>query len=84
MVRCHSEVFRAFANAFAVKVELVAKLQNEITMEDDLKEDEDLSANIKEYLENSAFEVNTILVIKRSQRLTASSSRTSPATRRLS
>jgi len=26
-------------------------------MEDDLKEDEDLSANIKEYLESSAFEV---------------------------
>ncbi|KAJ4300787.1 Mitochondrial acidic protein mam33 [Kalmusia sp. IMI 367209] len=40
-----------------VKEELVAKLQNEITMEEDLKEDEDLSANIKEYLENSAFEL---------------------------
>ncbi|KAF2685527.1 regulatory protein-like protein suaprga1 [Lentithecium fluviatile CBS 122367] len=40
-----------------VKEELIAKLQNEITMEDDLKEDEDLSANIKEYLENSAYEI---------------------------
>jgi complement component 1 Q subcomponent-binding protein len=26
-------------------------------MEEDMKEDDDLSANIKEYLENSAFEV---------------------------
>ena len=26
-------------------------------MEEDMKEDEDLSANIKEYLESSAFEV---------------------------
>ncbi|KAJ4348164.1 Mitochondrial acidic protein mam33 [Didymosphaeria variabile] len=40
-----------------VKEELVAKLQNEITMEEDLKEDEDLSTNIKEYLENSEFEL---------------------------
>lgn len=41
----------------AVNEELVAKLQNEIAMEEDMKEDEDLSANIKEYLENSPFEV---------------------------
>ncbi|KAL5405440.1 hypothetical protein PMIN06_007423 [Paraphaeosphaeria minitans] len=40
-----------------VKEELVAKLQNEITMEEDLKEDEDLSTNIKEYLDNSPFEL---------------------------
>ena len=40
-----------------MKEELVAKLQNEITMEEELKEDEDLSTNIKEYLENSSFEV---------------------------
>ncbi|KAF1973554.1 regulatory protein-like protein suaprga1 [Bimuria novae-zelandiae CBS 107.79] len=40
-----------------VREELVAKLQNEITMEEDLKEDEDLSINIKEYLENSPFEL---------------------------
>lgn len=47
----------AFADPAAVKEELVAKLQNEITMEEDMKEDEDLSANIKEYLENSPYEV---------------------------
>jgi hypothetical protein len=41
----------------AVNEELVAKLQNEISMEEDMKEDEDLSANIKEYLESSPFEV---------------------------
>lgn len=41
----------------AVNEELVAKLQSEISMEEDMKEDEDLSANIKEYLENSPFEV---------------------------
>jgi chromosome condensin MukBEF complex kleisin-like MukF subunit len=44
-------------NIVAVKEELVAKLQNEITMEEDQQEDEDLSTNIKEYLENSPFEV---------------------------
>jgi len=37
--------------------ELIAKLQSEISMEEDMKEDEDLSANIKEYLENSPFEI---------------------------
>ncbi|KAF2470411.1 regulatory protein-like protein suaprga1 [Lindgomyces ingoldianus] len=40
-----------------VNEELVAKLQNEISMEEDMKEDEDLSANIKEYLESSPFEI---------------------------
>jgi complement component 1 Q subcomponent-binding protein len=40
--------------------ELVAKLQSEISMEEDMKEDEDLSANIKEYLENSPFEVQSL------------------------
>ena len=40
-----------------VSDELVAKLQSEISMEEDMKEDDDLSANIKEYLENSPFEV---------------------------
>ncbi|ORY03416.1 mitochondrial glyco protein [Clohesyomyces aquaticus] len=40
-----------------VNEELVAKLQSEISMEEDLKEDEDLSTNIKEYLENSPFEI---------------------------
>ncbi|KAF2869012.1 mitochondrial glyco protein [Massariosphaeria phaeospora] len=40
-----------------INEELVAKLQSEITMEEDMKEDEDLSANIKEYLENSPFEL---------------------------
>jgi complement component 1 Q subcomponent-binding protein len=41
----------------AVSDELVAKLQSEISMEEDMKEDDDLSTNIKEYLENSPFEV---------------------------
>jgi hypothetical protein len=45
------------ANAAAVSDELVAKLQSEISMEEDMKEDDDLSTNIKEYLENSPFEV---------------------------
>jgi complement component 1 Q subcomponent-binding protein len=51
----------ASTNASAVKEELVAKLQNEIAMEDDLKEDDDLSANIKEYIESSPFEVISCL-----------------------
>jgi len=37
--------------------ELVAKLQSEISVEEGMKEDEDLSANIKDYLENSPFEI---------------------------
>ena len=45
------------ANPVAVNEELVAKLESEISMEEGMKEDEDLSANIKEYLENSPFEV---------------------------
>lgn len=45
------------ANATSVKEELVAKLQNEITLEEDMKDDDDLSANIQEYLDNSAFKV---------------------------
>lgn len=44
-------------NKYIVNEELVAKLQSEISMEEDMKEDDDLSANIKEYLENSPFEV---------------------------
>ena len=52
-----STASKARANASAVNEELVAKLQNEISMEEDMKEDEDLSANIKEYLESSPFEV---------------------------
>lgn len=39
--------------------ELVAKLQSEISVEEGMKEDEDLSANIKDYLENSPFEVHS-------------------------
>lgn len=46
-----------YANVCAVSEELVAKLQSEIATEEDMKDDEDLSANIKEYLENSPFEV---------------------------
>lgn len=37
--------------------ELVAKLQSEIGMEEDMKDDEDLSINIAEYLESSPFEL---------------------------
>jgi complement component 1 Q subcomponent-binding protein len=44
----------------AVSDELVAKLQSEISMEEDMKEDDDLSANIKEYLENSPFQVRNL------------------------
>ncbi|XP_014561780.1 hypothetical protein COCVIDRAFT_33388 [Bipolaris victoriae FI3] len=40
-----------------INEELVAKLHSEIAMEESMKEDEDLSANIKEYLENSPFEI---------------------------
>ena len=47
----------AKANSNAVNEELVAKLQNEISLEEDMREDEDLGQNIKEYLENSQFEV---------------------------
>ena len=42
---------------FVANEELVAKIQSEISMEEDMKEDDDLSANIKEYLENSPFEL---------------------------
>ena len=45
------------ADPVAVNEELVAKLESEISMEEGMKEDEDLSTNIKEYLENSPFEV---------------------------
>ncbi|KAF1956776.1 mitochondrial glyco protein [Byssothecium circinans] len=38
-----------------VKEELVAKLQNEISMEEDLKDEEDLTTNIQEYLSHSEF-----------------------------
>jgi hypothetical protein len=46
----------------AVNEELVAKLQNEISMEESMREDEDLSTNIKEYLESSPFEVRMCLI----------------------
>ena len=48
---------------YAANEELVAKLQSEISMEEGMKEDEDLSHNIKEYLENSPFEVNTCVIL---------------------
>ncbi len=35
----------------------MAKLQSEVAIEEDMNEDEDLSANIKEYLENSPFDL---------------------------
>ncbi|KAF2660649.1 mitochondrial glyco protein [Lophiostoma macrostomum CBS 122681] len=40
-----------------VYAELAAKLQSEISTEEDVREDADLSSNIKDYLENSAFEI---------------------------
>jgi complement component 1 Q subcomponent-binding protein, mitochondrial len=45
------------ADLTAANEELVAKLQNEIALEEDMKEEADLTTNIKEYLENSPFEV---------------------------
>ena len=48
---------------YAANEELVAKIQSEISIEEDMKEDDDLSANIKEYLENSPFEVNTCVIL---------------------
>lgn len=42
---------------FAVNEELVAKLQSEIALEEDMVDNEDLSLNIKEYLESSEFKV---------------------------
>lgn len=44
-----------------VQEELVAKLQSEISVEQDTGEDPDLSANIKEYIDNSPFQVFTSL-----------------------
>ncbi|KAI8939707.1 hypothetical protein NX059_003461 [Plenodomus lindquistii] len=41
----------------AVNDELVAKLQSEISIEEDMREDDDLSTNIKDYLDNSPFEL---------------------------
>ena len=49
------------ANKLIVDEELVAKLQNEISLEEQTTEDADLSTNIREYLENSAFEVRRLL-----------------------
>lgn len=40
-----------------VNEELVAKLQSEISVEEDMGENEDLSANIKEYIDNSPFTI---------------------------
>lgn len=55
----HSGTVEYIADIIPANEELVAKLQSEISMEEDMKEDDDLSANIKEYLENSPFEVST-------------------------
>jgi complement component 1 Q subcomponent-binding protein len=56
-MKSHDLVLEHLADRLAANEELVAKLQSEIAMEEDMKEDDDLSANIKEYLENSPFEV---------------------------
>jgi complement component 1 Q subcomponent-binding protein len=53
-------------------------------MEEDMKEDDDLSANIKEYLENSPFEVSTIsLHMHQHISSTPHSLRTRPVTKKL-
>jgi hypothetical protein len=67
-----------------VSDELVAKLQSEISMEEDMKEDDDLSTNIKEYLENSPFEVPRLLFPPRRYDLTTTRSKTRTATRKSS
>jgi hypothetical protein len=73
------------ANRMAVSDELVAKLQSEISMEEDMKEDDDLSANIKEYLENSPFEVCTAFHSHSTYVCSLlTRSKTKPATRKLS
>jgi hypothetical protein len=53
-------------------------------MEEGMKEDEDLSANIKEYLENSPFEVQPHTSIATVQMLTIARSKTRQATRKSS
>ena len=70
------------ADQLLVKEELVAKLQNEISMEEELKEDEDLSTNIKEYLENSPFEVRG-LCSRMDDYTNLTRLKTSPDTKRL-
>jgi hypothetical protein len=87
VVRSTCDNERSKTNFVAVSDELVAKLQSEISMEEDMKEDDDLSTNIKEYLENSPFEVRILsypistIEIPHSQ---PSRSRTRPATRKSS
>ncbi|KAF2174873.1 mitochondrial glyco protein [Zopfia rhizophila CBS 207.26] len=50
----HTSVSRRQEN---VSEELLAKLEKEIVLEEGIKEDEELSANIREYLEHSPFEI---------------------------
>jgi hypothetical protein len=71
-------------NVIPANEELVAKLQSEISMEEDMKEDDDLSANIKEYLENSPFEVCSTWGSFQDALLIFRSSRTRLATRKSS
>ncbi|PVH96664.1 mitochondrial glyco protein [Periconia macrospinosa] len=40
-----------------VREELVAKLQSEISLEEEMKDSEELSTNIQEYIDNSAFKL---------------------------
>lgn len=81
MVRSATGTIKSPADQSLVKEELVAKLQNEISMEEELKEDEDLSTNIKEYLENSPFEVCTVRS-RMDDASNLSSWKTSPDTKR--
>ena len=69
---------------FVANEELVAKIQSEISMEEGMKEDEDLSANIKEYLENSPFEVRSSINNATGRMLTAIRLKTRQATRKSS
>lgn len=48
------------ANAAAVQDALVAKLESELNLEDDVGEPENYSDNIKDYLENSPFEIKDV------------------------
>lgn len=77
-------LYTVVADPIAANEELVAKIQSEISMEEDMKEDDDLSANIKEYLENSPFEARHQLLMLQYNSLTIYRLRTRMATRKSS
>lgn len=53
----HMSALRRQEESSGINEELVAKLQSEISMEEDMNQDDDLAANIKEYLDNSPFKI---------------------------